>query len=109
MAGSLTPGLVARLVGVPQLPTVVAELCVTSLTATAQLGTLCTAVSYHSIAEEREKLQIKMTEKYQTFGWLMGILGDGFPELKTYHLIINRYMINLLAPYPNMTFKTLYQ
>lgn len=59
MAGSLTPGLVTRLVGVPQLPTVVAELCVTSLAATAQLGTLCAAISYHCIAEERDKLQIK--------------------------------------------------
>lgn len=59
MAGSLAPGLVTRLVGVPKLPTVVAELRVTSLTATAQLGTLCTAVSYHCIAEERDRLQIK--------------------------------------------------
>lgn len=62
VAGSLTPGLVTRLVGMPQLPTVVAELCVTSLTATAQLGTFCTAVSYHCIAEKREKLQIKIAE-----------------------------------------------
>lgn len=51
MAGSLTPGLVTRLVGVPQLPTVVTELCVASLTATAQLGTLSTAIGYHCIAE----------------------------------------------------------
>lgn len=59
VAGSLAPGLIARLVGVPQLATVVAELCVTSLTATAQLGTLCTAVSYHRIAEERGRVEIK--------------------------------------------------
>lgn len=59
VAGSLTPGLVARLVGVPQLPAVVAELCVASLAPTAQLGTLCTAVSYYCVAEEREKLLIK--------------------------------------------------
>lgn len=59
VAGSLAPGLVARLVGVPQLPTVVAELRVASLAAAAQLGTLCTAVSYHRVAEEREKLQLK--------------------------------------------------
>lgn len=53
VAGSLPPGLVTRLVGVPQLPTVVAELRVTSLPAAAQLGTLRTAVSYHRVAEER--------------------------------------------------------
>lgn len=59
VAGSLASSLVTRLVGVPPLPTVVAELCVTPLAATAQLGTLSTAVSYHCIAEEREKLQVK--------------------------------------------------
>ena len=53
VAGSLPPGLVTRLVGVPQLPTVVAELRVTSLPAAAQLGTLRTAISYHRVAEER--------------------------------------------------------
>lgn len=56
VAGSLAPGLVTRLVGVPQLATVVAELCVASLAATAQLGALRTAVSYHCIAEERQEL-----------------------------------------------------
>lgn len=65
VAGSLAPGLVTRLVGVPQLPTVVAELCVASLTATAQLGALCAAVSYHCIAEERQKLSQMITEPWR--------------------------------------------
>lgn len=52
VASSLTPGLITRLVGVPELPTVVAELCVASLTAAAQLRALCTAVSDHCIAED---------------------------------------------------------
>lgn len=55
VACSLPPGLVTCLVGVPQLPAVVAELGVATFTATAQLGTLCTAVSYHCIAEGRER------------------------------------------------------
>lgn len=51
VAGSLPSSLVTRLIGVPQLPAVVAELCVASLAAAAQLGTLGTAVRYHCIAE----------------------------------------------------------
>lgn len=58
MAGPLASSLVTGLVGVPQLSTVVAELCVTSLAATAQLGTLSAAISYYCIAEEREELQV---------------------------------------------------
>lgn len=61
MAGSLAPSLVTRLVGVPQLPAVVAELRVAALTAAAQLGTLGTAVSYHCITEEAEKQPVKNT------------------------------------------------
>lgn len=53
VARPLAPGLVARLIGVPQLPTVIAELCATALAATAQLGTLGAAVSDHGVAGEQ--------------------------------------------------------
>lgn len=55
VARPLPPRLVARLVGVPQLPTVIAELCVAALAAAAQLGTLGAAVSDHCIAGEKQK------------------------------------------------------
>lgn len=51
VAGPLPSSLVTRLIGVPQLPAVVAELRVASLATAAQLGTLGTAVRYHCIAE----------------------------------------------------------
>lgn len=63
MAASLASSLVTGLVGVPQLPTVVAELCVASLATTAQLGTLGAAISYYCIAEEREELQVNINNR----------------------------------------------
>lgn len=59
MARPLAPGLVARLIGVPQLPTVIAELSVTALAATAELGTLGAAVSDHSVAVEQRHGRMK--------------------------------------------------
>lgn len=55
MARPLAPGLVARLIGVPQLPTVIAELCAAAVAAAAQLGTLGAAVSDHCIAGGRSE------------------------------------------------------
>ena len=52
VAGALAPGLVTRLVGVPQLAAVVAELCVASLAAAAQLGTLGASVGDHCVAAD---------------------------------------------------------
>lgn len=53
VAGSLSSGLIARLVWMPQLTAVVAEFCVAALTPTAQLGTLGTAICYHCITKQR--------------------------------------------------------
>lgn len=50
VSGPLAPGQVTGLVRVPQLAAVVAELRVTSLSPTAQLGTLGTAIGNHCIA-----------------------------------------------------------
>lgn len=74
MAASLASSLVTGLVGVPQLPTVVAELCVTSLATTAQLGTLGAAISYYCIAEEREELQVSPLMCHQASGLNLGAL-----------------------------------
>ena len=50
VAGALPPGLVTRLVGVPQLAAVVAELCVAALAPAAQLGALRAAVGDDGVA-----------------------------------------------------------
>lgn len=57
VARPLAPGLVARLIGVPQLPTVIAELRFAAFAATAQLGTLSAAVSDHRIAGGSERAE----------------------------------------------------
>lgn len=57
VARPLAPGLVARLIGVPQLPTVIAELRFAALAATAQLGTLSAAVGDHRIAGGSERAE----------------------------------------------------
>lgn len=56
VASPLPPRLVTRLVGVPQLAAVVAELRVASLAAAAQLGALGAAVGDYSVAAGRQNI-----------------------------------------------------
>lgn len=64
VTGTLSPGLVTRLIRVPQLTAVVAELSVTALAATAQLRTLRAAIRYHCITTQTVHLSHTFHTQY---------------------------------------------
>ena len=82
VAGALAPGLVTRLVGVPQLAAVVAELRVAALAAAAQLGALGAAVGDHRVAADARRRERRWELRIACV--FFGGAGSGVIWVRTY-------------------------